>query len=79
MHIGISKQLLGKARLDFDVLRIFGGRAQGHGDVAGNQVAGNWNHSGVPNGAIGEDGDIGGTRTNIDQCHTQFALVCCQH
>ncbi len=71
--------MLGVAALDLDLFSILGRRAQRHRNVAGNEVTGNRNDGGVANGAVGKDGDIGGTRTNVHQRHPKLALIFGQH
>src|SRR3990167_1262903 len=59
----------------FDVVGVFGGRAQGHGDVVGDLVAGNGNHRCVTDGAFGEDGDVGGTAADVHHADAQFLFI----
>ena len=53
--------------------------SQGHGDVIGNLVTGNGDHTGVANRAIGEDSDIRGAATNVDEADTQVSLILGNH
>jgi hypothetical protein len=75
----VGQQLLGVAAFDLDVLGVLGGRAQRHGDVAGDQVAGDRDHGRVADRAAGEDGHVGGAGADVHHGHAQLALVVGQH
>ena len=55
------------------------GRSQGHRNVIGNLITGNGDHTGVANGSIGEDSDIRGAATNVDEADTQVSLILGNH
>src|SRR5262252_7273507 len=67
----VGQQLLGHAVLDLDLLGVLGRRAQRHRDVAGDQVAGDRDHRGVADRAVGEDRDVGGASADVDQRDAQ--------
>ena len=62
-----------------DLLGLVRRRAQAEGDVAGQLVAADRDDAGVRDGAVGEDGDVGGAAADVDQRDAQLLLVVLQH
>src|SRR5690606_9734174 len=85
-HARYLDRLLGAGQLgqgagvtDLDLFGVLGRGAPGHGDVVGDLIAGDRNHCGMADRPFGEDGDVGGTTTNVDHAHAQFLFVLGQH
>ena len=77
--VRVGEQLLGDAVLDLDLLGVLGRRAQRHRDVARDQVAGDRDHRGVADRAVGEDRDVGRAGADVDQRDAEVLLVVGQH
>ncbi len=75
----VSEYLLGDAVLDLDVFGVARGRAQGHGDIAGDQLAGHRNDGGMADGAPGVDGDVGHAGADVHHRHAELLLVLGEH
>src|SRR6185369_13940792 len=65
----------GAAILALDVLGLAGRRAQRHGDVVGDLVAGDRNHRGVADGALSPHRDVGRAAADVDQADAEILLV----
>ena len=60
---------------DLDVFGVLRRRAHRHGDVVGHLVAGDRDHRGVADGAVGEHRQIRGAATDVDQAHPELLLI----
>jgi hypothetical protein len=80
-HLDVLVDALGRQGAgvaDLDVLGVLGRRAQGHGDVVGDLIAGDGD-DGVADGAIGEHGEVGGAAADVDQADAELLLVLAEH
>ena len=64
---------------NFDALGSGVGCAQGLRQIAGNQIARNWNNGGVANCAIGVNGDVGCAAADVNHANAQFFFVFGEH
>ena len=62
-----------------DLLGFRERRAQSDGQVAGEVVAADGNHSGVSDGALLEDDQFGRARADVGEADAEFALVVAKH
>ena len=62
-----------------DVFRILGRRTQCHRDVIGDLVAGNRDHRGVTDRAVGEHRHISGAAADVDQTDAEVFFIFGQH
>jgi len=76
---GVGKELFCAAAFHLDVFGIFGGRAQGHRNIVGDEIASNWNDRCMADSTSGVDGHIRRASTNINQSYTQLFFVVGEH
>src|SRR5690606_15989142 len=75
-HLAVGRELGQRAaELLLDLLGRLGRGAQRHRDVVGDLLAGDGQHRGMADGALGEHRDVRGAAADVDDGHAQFLFV----